>query len=399
MELYLKIARFARRLRLLEFLDRIAVGLLMAFGLSTLVVGIDRLIYLGIDARAVGGVLALIAILWAAWNPVLRRPVTRLYAAIRADRALSLGDRLPCAIQLLEHNGPWALAVANDAAERIRPFDPARVFPYRAKWPARLLMPAIIVFVLVSLTPSADLLGRMRMEVRRRVAAEAEARSAASALAAASRRLPPNNAANANSLHGLRLSLVRIEKDLVDGVDDSQRTELAADLRRLAALLGEERGAERLAERIQSTANAIAMGDKDAARMLRGAQEELARLEEMLKPTDALSNEMQKIAEAERAALQHTDTSPTASHVKADIAPAGVDLVELAATGKEPSGGAEPTGIIYPPTEPRTPFTGAEGEHEQAIRSALTEIESGRIPPGYARLVRAYFDAIRPAEP
>lgn len=399
MELNLKMARFARRLLLLELLDRIAVGVLAAFGLSTLIVGIDRLIYLGADARIIGGALIFVALAWAIIDIAARRRVTRLEAAIKADQMLGLADRLPCAIQMLEHDGPWALAVVNDATQRIRSVTPRSVFPYRAKWPARLLAPAIIVFTLVSLAPSADLLGRMRAEVRRRVAAEAEALSAATALAAATRRLSPNNAVSTDSPRELRLSLARIEKKLLDGLDDSKRADLATDLRRLAALLGEERGGERLAERINSTADAIARNDKDAGRMLRAAQEELARLEEMLKATDALSKEMQEIAEIERSALRHTNASPTASHVKADIAPIDADLVELAASGRELSGTTEPTGIIYSRAEPRTLPTGAEGGHEQALRSALVDIETGRIPSGYARLVRAYFDAIRPAEP
>ncbi len=399
MELNLKLASFARRLWLLEFIDQLAAGLLAAIGVSTLVVGIDRLLYLGTDARLVAGVTLLAALAWAVISVVLWKPVTQLDAAIRADRALGLGDRIPSAVQLRDQGGAWALAVADDAAQRLKAASPVAVFPYTATWPPRLVVPAAIAFILVALAPSVDLLGRMRREVRLRVAAETEATSTANALAAASRRLPPHSAVAADSLGGLRVSLVRIEKELLKGLDDSQRTELAADLRRLAALLGEEHGGKQLAERIKAAADAIAKGAKDATEMLRGAQEELARLEEMLRSTVALSPEMQKLAEAERASFRAAAATAATSNVKADTNPADADLVDVAALGKEGGGRADPTGIIYPLDEPRAPLLGAEARYEQALSSALVDLETGRIPAGYARLIRAYFDAIRPIGP
>ena len=73
-------------------------------------------------------------------------------------------------------------------------------------------------------------------------------------------------------------------------------------------------------------------------------------------------------------------------------------LVELTAVAKKPPESDAPSaGIIYSGRAMGEAADRAAGDYESAARAAREQIESGEIPPQYIRLVRDYFDAIKPA--
>ncbi len=397
-----KLARLAWRMRAVVFARRLSVCLFWALCLATAVVGLDRLIYLGIDAVAVTAILALAAFAVAALLVGVRDKVTLLRAATRADRVLGLGDRLASALQLSRSDGAWAEAVAADARERFREVRAADVFHFAPTLAARLLIPALIVLVLVSLLPPADLLGRMEREVETRLAAQAEAERQQRAVTAAVEQLPGGSdlQSQPTGLGGLRLAFVKIEKELLAGeIDAERRLRLSDRLRRLAGAMQEQVGETELSKAIRKTAEALARGGQDAAAQLRALQEQLDRLERALKESQSMDGHMRELAERKRAAMRTADTSEFAR--KRETEPRGEpddDLVELGAIGRKPPEQAAPTGIIYSSGAGRETPAEISADYEAAARSAYAEIDSGVIPPEFARLVRDYFDSIKPVK-
>ena len=310
----------------------------------------DRLVYLGVDVvPLVGSVLCLAAgtgIVLA----VCGRRGTRLNAAVEADRALGLADRVASAVQLGQDDGPWAEAVTQDANERTRAIRVADVFPFRPTPAARLLVPAVIVFALVWLLPPLDLLGRMESAVeadlQERMTAERTERVAGRGAATLG---APSDESNGGGLGALRVTLFKIEQGLAGGkVDNARRIDLSEKLKRLAQLIEQGGGASKLAEAIKRAGEGLAGNDADARAMLRAAQEELDKLARALeesKFTDAHAREIaeRKRAELQAAALVHgSEGSPAAADDSG-----GEDLVELAAAARQPpdaAGGAD--GII-----------------------------------------------------
>jgi len=383
-----QIARLTWRLRLVVFLRLLAACAMWALVAAALVTGIEKLFCLGVDVWPVAGGLAAAAppaaLLWM----LVRRGVGRRDAARAADRALGLSDRLSSALELGRADGPWAEAVSRDAERHAADLAAARVFPIRATWPARLLVPAAIVLVLVALLPSADLLGR-----RARRAAQV-ARSETAAREAAHELLPDAAPDVAGSgLGALRLALVRIGRDLRAGsIDDARRVELGETLRRLAARLAAEGAEDALVESIRRTADALAEGREDALAGIRQAERELARLERELERAGGAPTTRQ------------VETMAAGAHGAGAVRPAGPpgegedELVELTAAAQRPPESEPAGGIIYSTRATGGAAENAAGDVETAARQADLLIETGRIPPGHAKLVRDYFTAIRPAE-
>ena len=399
------VRRLAWRMRCVALARWLSVCLFWALGLAILLVALDKLIYLGIDPLATAAILVALAIGVAVVMLRRRGGYSRLRAAVETDRAMGLGDRLASALQLGGSDGPWAEAVARDAGQRLRDVRAADVFPLRPGLASRLLVPAAVVLALVAALPPADLFGRMEREVERRVAAQGDAERTQRAAAVAARRLPAGSMPDLDpqgrqgGLGGLRVMFVEVERDLAAGkIDGSRGLELSDRLRRMAELMAAQRADAKLTECIRKTAEALAAGDGRAADMLRRAQEELARLEEQLRATESMDRFMRKLAEKKRSAARTADTSQFAGVREPRIAgEPDAGLVEVSAVAKAPlERDAGAAGIIYSRVATGISSAGAVRRYEQAVRSARRQIDSGGVPAGYARLVRNYFDAIRP---
>jgi hypothetical protein len=200
------------------------------------------------------------------------------------------------------------------------------------------------------------------------------------------------------ALGGLRLRLVRIEKDLLAGeVNAARRLVLSEQIARLAEHLAEEGADDRLAGALRAAAEALERGDEGAAARLRAAAEELARLEEKLKDPEWADRHLKELADRVRAAAS-ADAGPPPSGLAAE----NLDdegLVELAPHGAEAPAVPEwPAGVLYTARAGGVAPEEVERRYEAARAAALRELDGGRIPPGYRDLVRAYFQAVRPAE-
>ncbi len=404
-----KIRDLVRRMRAVALARRLSAYLLWALGLAILLAALDKLVYLGGNIWLAAGVLAGVALLAALAGTAVGRHRRRLRrdiaAAAAADRALGLGDRLTSALELRRNGGPWADAVVHDAERHSRDLRSSEVFPLEPTISARLLIPAVILLGLISILPPADLLGRMEREVERQVAAETDALHNSSAIAAAFRSLPagrwarPETERPENSIGRLRLNLVRIEKDLAAAASPRKhQLELGHRLRQLAGLMKEHGADVGLVEAIKKAAEALETDDKEAAMLLRAAQQKLARLEEALRGPDEMGRYAKALAEKKAAEFRAVGTSDLSAALRRETTgePDG-DLVELAPTAGEPPQPSVPRGIVYSPRATGSTPAPAALDYERAVRSAHAQIESKKIPPGYARLVRDYFDSIRPA--
>ena len=245
MSLDATITRLALRQAAAGIGRQVARSLLIGVGVAVLLVAVDKLVYLGIDLRSVIGVVVCVAACTGVVVAVCGRRATRLTAAVEADRALGLADRIASAVQLGRSDGPWAEAVTLDAGERARAIRVADVFPFRATLAARLLVPAIIVLALVWLLPPLDVLGRMERavtaELHERMEAERTASVTESAVVAAGVDSSDGGAARESDesvLGALRVTLFRIEQDLARGkMDDTRRIDLSEKLKYYALLL------------------------------------------------------------------------------------------------------------------------------------------------------------------
>jgi len=394
------IERLVWRLRAIVIARRLAACLLWALALAIIVTAADKLVYLGIDVGLVAVALVAAAAPAGIALAIWRGRVDRLKAAIEADRALGLSDRLASAVELAQHDGPWADAVAGDAADRSQGARAREVFPFVPTMSARLLIPAVIVLVVVWLLPPADLLGRMADAVETQVVRQAQAERSAAAAGAAVEQVGLGGAGAGaagtaeGNLGALRITLINIQRELAGrDVDAARRIELSDKLRRLAELMEQGGAAPELTDAIRKA------GEKLAAAALRAAQDELDRLEEALKKPRFEHAYARLIAEKKRAALRSAGT-PDVAAARAPVPDAGADedLVELAALAKRPPDAAGwPGGIIYSPASVRTPSAAGWRGHGDALKSANAQIESGVVPRRHARLVRGYFDAVKPA--
>lgn len=399
------IERLVWRLRAVVIARRVAACLLWALGLAIIVTAVDKLVYLGIDVGLVAAALVAAAVPAGIALATWRGRVDRLRAAIEADRALGLSDRLASAVQLAQDDGPWADAVAGDADERSRGARARDVFPFVPTISARLLIPAGIVLVVVWLLPPADLFGRMAGAVERRVVRQAQAERSAAAVGAAVEQAglgagPAAARTAEGKLGALRITLVNIQRELAGrDIGEARRIELSKNLARLAALLAEGGAGPKLTDAIRKTGEKLAAADEGAAAALRAAQDELDRLEKALNNPDFANAYARRIAEKKRAELRSRGAADVAA-ARAPVPDAGADedLVELAASAKRPPDSADGSGgIIYSPVNVRTPSAAGWRGHGDALKSANAQIESGVVPPRHARLVRDYFDAVRPA--
>lgn len=403
MDMHRKISRLAWRLRLIAVSRRLGVCLLIALGSATLVAATDKLIYLGIDAVgtavlfvAAGTVAALV---WTLAGQRAGKIPADLRAAIEADRLLGLNDRLTSAVQLERSDGPWAEAIARDAADRVRDVRPADVFPFRLPLSMRLLLPAAIVFAVTAVLPPADLLGRMERRVADQVAAELVAERTARAARADSperrEHRPPSE-----ELQQMHLRFFQIDRDLLEGdLDAARHLELSEELRRLARQMREHGGSEELAEAIRETARALEEGDSEAAASsLREAQEELDRLARALERDEQRTERERELARRLRAEM--ADLATLDPYERPELRPAAEDeeLVELTPRATPPEERDTDGGIIYDRDRTGTERDDAPIIHREAREAALREIGEGRVPPGYEKLVRDYFDAIKPAD-
>ena len=393
------IERLVWRLRAIVIARRLAACLLWALALAIIVTAADKLVYLGIDVGLVAVALVAAAVPAGILLAIWRGRVDRLKAAIAADRALGLSDRLASAVELAQHDGPWAGAVAGDAADRSRGARAREVFPFVPTMSARLLIPAVIVLVVVWLLPPADLLGRMAEAVETQVVRQAQAERSAAAAGAGVEQVGLGAGAGAagtaeGNLGALRITLINIQRELAGrDVDAARRIELSDKLRRLAELMEQGGAAPELTDAIRKA------GEQLAAAALRAAQDELDRLEEALKNPDFEDAYARLIAEKKRAALRSAGT-PDVAAARAPVRDAGADedLVELAASAKRPPASADgPGGIIYSPVDARMPSAAGWRGHGDALKSANAQIEGGVVPRRHARLVRGYFDAVKPA--
>lgn len=387
-----------RRITWLQFINRLSVCLLWALGLGIALALTDKLVFLDLDTSLAAGLLLGAAAAAAMMITLLRSGVTPLGAAQEADRALALADRLASAVQLHDTNGPWADAVAMDADTRTDYAGWAEAVPYRPSSPARLCIPAAIVLGLVFALPPADLLGRMERTVDRRVAAQERAGRASEAIALAAAALD-STAGRADTPGRLRITLVRIRKDLLAGkTSASARAQWGSRLQQLAELMAEEDGGEELVSALLSAAQALAKGDKATAGLLQAAAEQLARLEEQLGNPQWRNARMRELAAKKQATLRSVDTALRGSKRALSGVEDADDLIELPARAREEEDRTPPTtGLIYSHHAAGAAVAAARLDYEQAARSAFAEVEAKRIPPQYARLVRDYFSSIRPA--
>ena len=380
----------------------IARCLLIATAAAIVLVAADKLVYLGVDVRWMIGALLCTAVVAGLAIALYRGRIDRLGAAIEADRVLDLGDRMASALQLGRTDGPWAKAVAKDADERSRAVRSAEVFPLRLPLPARFLVPAVIVLALVWLLPPLDLLGRMQRavetQVRERLAAERTAGAADGAMAESMLGSSGGVASEAGGPGRLRVVIFKIEQELAGGkMDNVRRITLSKELQRLAERLNERGAAPKLTEAIRKASERLAANDANALASLRAAREELDRIEKALKDPEFADAYARRIAERTRAELRAAapDTGQTGAPVAGDGG--GEDLVELAASAKRPpdsAGGS--SGILYSPSDAGTSRPADSRGHAAALKAADAQIESGAIPPRHARLVRSYFDSVRP---
>jgi len=256
--------------------------------------------------------------------------------------------------------------------------------------------------------PPADLLGRMRREAESVVAAEAEGRrgeralrSSGAADAAAGLQASAGAKTGTGGLGGLRLTLVKIEKDLAAGkLGDAKRIELSEHLRRLAGLMSERRAGPALTESLNRTAAALNQGDRSAAaKMLRAAQNELARLEDALKKAGAMDAHMKKLAAKAREALRASAAPASAQPLPPTPDPAG-GLVEQAPLARQRGADERPVGILYSSTAAArgAAATKPPWAYDDALDSARNWLEEQRLPADYVRLVQDYFSSIKPAD-
>ncbi|MFW6108086.1 MAG: hypothetical protein ACOC70_02680 [bacterium] len=406
-DVYGKVARFAWRLRAADLARRLAACLLGALAVAIAVAAVDKLIYLGIDTvplvlcLALGGCVA--AAVWSlAALRTSRLPAT-LRAAMAADRALGLADRLMSAVQLGRDDGPWVQAIVRDATERIRPVRPGDVFPLRASLPMRLFLPAAIVLTVLLLLPPADLLGRMEHEVADEVAAELEAertgRAIAAARAAGPAGAPTGRPAEPEAeLQRLRLRFFRIEREMLEGdMRAARQLELRDELRRLARRMAEHDADPELTAAIRRTARSLQEGnDEETVSALRATQEELDRMAKALAGREERTGHEAELADRLRAAMAES-RAPEPAGPPPEPAEHADHLVELAPVADPPEPRRPEGGIVYRDITTGADPATATRTHQAARGAALHEISEGRIPPGYARLVRDYFDAVRPA--
>jgi len=404
------VRRLVWRMRAAAFLRYLVASLLCSLCISILVAGFDRLIYFGpgavvaVAALAVAAMPAAAVLVWVEGRP--RARPAAVHAAICADRSLGLGDRLASALELGPADGPWAEAVVTDADRCSAEVLAADVFPLRPTLCARLLVPAAIVLGIVFMLPRADLLGRMRRAVEQSVAEQVIAERKDRAIAAAASGMGAGSwpglgeGESPQTAGALRVALVKIRQDLLSGMlDDATRLDLGERLRRLAALAEAQGADRRLADAVRNTALALSRGDEEAARALRAAAEELARLEKALAGSDLMDKGLREWAEREQTALEAARLSPSTDARGPQGAGMPEDgLVEVTAVAKKPPESDAPSGgIIYSGHAMGEAVGRAVGDYESAARAARAQIESGEIPPRYIRLVRDYFDAIKPA--
>ena len=385
---------------------QVARCLLIGVAVAILLAAADKLVYLGIDVRSLIGAALCLAAVTGIVLAARGKRATRLNAAVEADRVLGLADRIASAVQLGREDGPWAEAVTRDADERSRAIRAADVFPFHPTLAARLLVPAIIVLALVWLLPPLDLLGRMaravEAELQGRMAAERTASVAERAVAAAALG-PSGGAASPESRTGglgaLRVTLFNIEQDLAGGkMENARRIDLSERLRRLAELMEQGGAAPKLAEAIRRASKKLASNDADAVASLRAAQEELDRLEKALRESKFTDAYARRIAERKRAELRAaalaggSEGSPGAADDGGDE-----DLVELAASAKRaPDAAGGSGGILYSPSDTGASRPADWRGYDASVKVATEQIESGAVPPRHARLVRGYFDSIKP---
>jgi hypothetical protein len=392
------------RLRLVAFARRLAVCWLGALTLAALLVAADRAIYLGLQLVPV--VLALCAAAtFAALVWAVGARITRTAAAARADAELGLSDRLASAAELTAcerssggvRDG-WADAVSADALARTAGVDPSRVFPMQVGLAGRLLAPAAVLLAVLWALPPLDLAGRMERQARRLAVEAEQAQRQRDAIDAA---IQPGAAAGGRNGPGrLRLQIVRFRQQAGAGAlraDDA--AEASAQLRRLADALAEEAGDANLAEQLKRAAEALARDPAGAAKLLEQVERELAAMARALREADDAAGPMKRMIEQHRAELRTAERpDPNAG----DLPPAGgpdrpADLVELIAQARQPAASTVPGGIVY--ARPETGVSGSAGPtHAAAVRAVRAAIDAGEIPARRVPLVRAYFDAVAPAE-
>ncbi|MFO7900755.1 MAG: hypothetical protein R6V58_17050, partial [Planctomycetota bacterium] len=253
------------------------------------------------------------------------------------------------------------------------------------------------------LLPPADLLGRMEREVAGEVAAELEAertgRAIAAARAAGPAGRPMRTPAEPDAeLERLRLRFFRIERELLQGDTGAARQlELRDELRRLARTMAEKGAGPDLTEAIRRTARSLQEGnDDETVSALRAAQEELDRMANALADGDERAGHEAELAQRLRAAMTESPAREPAGP-RPKPAEDADDLLELAPVATPPEPRQADGGIVYHGITTGADPATATRTHEDARGAALREISEGRVPAGYARLVRDYFDAVQPA--
>jgi hypothetical protein len=240
----------------------------------------------------------------------------------------------------------------------------------------------------------------VEVDLQEQMAAERTERVADGAVAAAGVTTSGGADGNAGALGSLSVTLLKIEQTFADGkMTDARRIELSEKLKRLAELMEQGGGASKLTDAIKRAGEELAENGPNATALLRAAREELARLERALedsKFTDAYARQVaeRKRAELRAAALASgSDESPATADDTGDE-----DLVELAAAARRPPDEPSGTGGILYSTDETKP-SGAAGwpGYDRSAKMAMEQIESGVVPPRHARLVRGYFDSIRPS--
>jgi hypothetical protein len=384
------------RLRFVVFARRLAACWLTALVAAMVLFAADRLFYLGTELLPVilglGAAATAVSVAWTA-----RAGIGRHLAAVRADAELGLADRLASAEALAgAEQGGWTDAVAKDASERVGDLHPSSVFPLRLGPAGRLLAPAAIALAVLWAVPPLDLAGRMAREAERIAAAAEHAQRQRSAVRSAVERAGAGGASDVDGR--LRIQIVRWRKQAGASKLEAERASLR--LQRLARALAREPGGAEFAAQLREAAERMARDPAAAARLLERVEQELAEMERALQEAESTTGTLRRRVEEKRAELRTaTSPEPDAGSPRPAVEPGDTgDLAELTARTRPPRASTAPGGMVYTEAETGTRGSQAAASHAEAVRTARSEIESGRIPPGRADLIRAYFDAVAPSD-
>jgi len=158
--------RVRRRLALIHLAESATILLFLFLAAAAFLILADRIFYVGQAGFIVAGGVAVVAA--AVWLAAERRRVNTLYAAGRIDRAFGLQERISSAMAVNDPSEPMLPALLEDARRRAEGVDPS-YFRFRKPRCLALLPLPLVACVGLLFVPPMDLLGRQKIEEKRRV--------------------------------------------------------------------------------------------------------------------------------------------------------------------------------------------------------------------------------------